>query len=139
MKLPVMIAMLPTPQQRDYRSPDLPESGNFKRKQEAGFTIDLNSHIAMLPTPGHADGKTGYMGTNRDGKQQNVETVIRNMIPTPHGFSQDGKSNGPSGNEIDRTVGQNTGLRLQPGFVEYLMAFPLNWTSLEQETTESAG
>ena len=39
------IAMLPTPQNRDYRSPDLPDSGNFQRKVKRGFTIDLNSKI----------------------------------------------------------------------------------------------
>jgi len=32
-------------------------------------------------------------------------------------------------------IGQKTGLRLQPSFVEWMMGFPLNWTSLEQETT----
>lgn len=54
-KMPIsindQIAMLPTPQNRDYRSPDLPESGNFKRKVEQGYTIDLNSQIGKLPGP----------------------------------------------------------------------------------------
>lgn len=35
----------PTPQNRDYRSPDLPESGNYKRKVEKGWTIDLPSQV----------------------------------------------------------------------------------------------
>jgi DNA (cytosine-5)-methyltransferase 1 len=29
------------------------------------------------------------------------------MWPTPHGFSQDGRSNGPSGNELGRAVNQS--------------------------------
>jgi hypothetical protein len=42
------IAMLPTPQNRDYRSPDKPESERFKNKQEKGWTIDLNSIVPMI-------------------------------------------------------------------------------------------
>jgi hypothetical protein len=102
------IAMLPTPQARDYRSPDSPESGNFQRKVLEGYTIDLNSRIAMLQTPGSADGKTAYMGENREGRQENVETVVRNS-----------------------TGGLNHGLKLQPAFVEYLMGYPIGWTVLE--------
>jgi hypothetical protein len=30
----------------------------------------------------------------------------KNKWPTPHGFSQDGRSNGPSGNELGRAVNQ---------------------------------
>jgi hypothetical protein len=102
------LAMLPTPQARDYRSPDLPESGNLQRKVAEGYTIDLNSRIAMLPTPGSADGKTAYMGENREGRQENVETVIRNS-----------------------TGGPNLGLKLQPGFVEWMMGYPIGYTDLK--------
>lgn len=41
----------PTPQSRDFRSPDLPESGNYQRKEEKGWTIDLNSKVLNWPTP----------------------------------------------------------------------------------------
>lgn len=40
-----------TPQNRDFRSPDKEESGNFKRKIEKGFTIDLNSQVSMSAWP----------------------------------------------------------------------------------------
>ncbi len=43
-----------TPQARDHRSPDHPESGNYQRKQEQGYTIDLNSQASAWskwPTP----------------------------------------------------------------------------------------
>lgn len=35
-------------------------------------------------------------------------------------------------------AGENIGstLRLEPAFVEWMMGFPTNWTSLEAETTE---
>lgn len=60
----------------------------------------------MLPTPDAASGKTGYMGKNREGKQQNLETVIRNSEP-----------------------GLNSQL-LNPQFVAEMMGFPTNWTEL---------
>lgn len=34
--------------------------------------------------------------------------------------------------------GWRTGLRLQSAFAEWMMGFPLNWTSLEHETTEAS-
>lgn len=80
--------------------------------------------------------------------------------PTPHGFSKDGKSNGPSGNELGRAVnrwptplkseggggwqdpekrregGHSPKLRdviggsLNPTWVELLMGWPMGWTDL---------
>lgn len=73
----------------------------------------LNTPSQMMPTPNAADGKTGYMGENRNGKQENVETVLRNQ-----------------------TGGSQTGMKLQPNFVEFLMSFPINWTSLDCPTEE---
>ena len=78
------------------------------------------------------------------------------MWPTPHGFSQDGKSHGPSGNELGNAVnrsmlptptarayqspgehgqgGQNLatviGGSLNPTWVELLMGYPPGWTDL---------
>jgi hypothetical protein len=42
------------------------------------------------------------------GHKGNLEEVVavRMLWPTPHGFSKDGKSNGPSGNELGRAVNQ---------------------------------
>jgi DNA (cytosine-5)-methyltransferase 1 len=38
----------------------------------------------------------------------NLETVVQQrMWPTPHGFSPDGKSNGPSGNELGWAVNRH--------------------------------
>lgn len=45
-------ATWPTPQARDETSPDAPESGNWRRKEEAGYAIDLNSlTAAWVPPP----------------------------------------------------------------------------------------
>jgi len=80
------------------------------------------------------------------------------MWPTPHGFSKDGKSNGPSGNELGRAVNQSfatpnardwkdsgptqgnrkspnlgtqVGGSLNPPWVEWLMGWPIGWTDLK--------
>ena len=80
--------------------------------------------------------------------------------PTPYGFSKDGRSNGPSGNELGRAVNQSlktwptprtrnidywdkayaekkqtlcdslVGGQLNPTWVEWLMGWPRNWTFL---------
>lgn len=48
-----------TPQARDSRSPDSAESGNYQRKLEHGYTIDLNSQAFNWPTPRGTDGTKG--------------------------------------------------------------------------------
>lgn len=61
------------------------------------------------------------------------------MLPTPHSNASNGQGkHGSGGVNIQTTVGQNTGLRLQPAFVEWMMGFPMNYTSLEAATTGSA-
>jgi len=57
----VAAMMLPTPQARDYKSPDKPGSGNFKRKTQNGYTIDLNSLAPLLLTPTTNDAKNATM------------------------------------------------------------------------------
>jgi len=42
----------------------------------------------------------------RGGSRPKREAPVREMWPTPHGFSPDGRSNGPSGNELGRAVNQ---------------------------------
>jgi len=73
---------LPTAQQRDYRSPDLPGSVNYERKAAKGWTIDLNSKIALLPTPRKC--MTGDISEERKADRfNNLETVLsRELLPT---------------------------------------------------------
>ena len=49
----------PTPQARDEKNPDQPESGNYKRKQDAGYTIDLGSFAPQWRTPNTRDHHAG--------------------------------------------------------------------------------
>jgi hypothetical protein len=104
-----------------------------------------------LPTPSALNGLNGG---------SNVRASHPELWPTPHGFSKDGRSNGPSGNELGWAVNQRmlptpqasdykgpnltdpssgsghglamvAGGSLNPMWVEWLMGFPLGWTVLE--------
>ena len=114
----------------------------------------------LLPTP--TDVSKGG-GSSRSGERINETPTLQGMArkgiwPTPHGFSKDGKSNGPSGNELGRAVNRfatptvqdaannggpsqydrnslplnaQVGGSLNPTWVEWLMGWPLGWTDLE--------
>lgn len=103
--LATSLAMLSTPQARDYRSADKPTSSNFQRKQKKGWTIDLNSQIAMLPTTATRD----YKGTNSD----------------EHLAKERGHHD-----QLPNALKMNTGLKLQPAFAAWMMGFPEDWTLL---------
>jgi hypothetical protein len=64
-------------------------------------------YMEMLPTPDAAMHKTGYMGSNLEGKQVNTDTALR-----------------------EATGGANTGLKLQPAFAFWMMGYPEDWTLL---------
>jgi hypothetical protein len=115
-KLRDQIAMLPTPQSRDYRSPDLSDSGNFQRKVERGFTIDLNSRVALLPTPQAFDAK------NEGGWEMGSEWDRNKKDHT-----------------LPKAVGTSRGLKLQPAFVEWMQGYPLGFTHVESQGSKHSG
>lgn len=65
-------AVWATPQSRDEKNPDQPSSGNYQRKVEKGYTIDLNSQSAAWATPSARDWKSG---------DASEETMGRNARP----------------------------------------------------------
>lgn len=83
--------------------PDRPERKNGHK---------LATAVARAPTPRAADGThAGTTATATTARrvmagQANLSefTLETLRVPTPHGFSKDGKSNGPSGNELGRAV-----------------------------------
>ena len=85
-----------------------PRASKISGGDRADFSPSLPGLMikGLLPTPDAASGKTGYMGKNRQGKQQNLETVIRNS---------------------DDSL---TSQQLNPQFVGEMMGFPENWTAL---------
>ena len=59
-----------------------------------------------LPTP-----RAEFDSGGNRGAKDTLHSYVK-MWPTPHGFSKDGRSNGPSGNELGRAVNQS--LRMWP-------------------------
>ena len=57
------------------------------------------------PTPRRTDADRGGRGDLIQAVRGNENSHFK-LWPTPHGFSKDGKSNGPSGNELGRAVNQ---------------------------------
>jgi hypothetical protein len=124
--------MLPPPQSRDFRSPDKPESQNFQRKVKEGYTIDLNSAIAMLPTLTVALKED--CPAERRRKTPSVAAQI-GMLPTPatrdyKGTNSDehlGKERGHH-DQLPNAMKMSTGLKLQPAFAAWMMGYPEDWT-----------
>jgi len=119
------LSMLPTPATRDYKGANSPEH----LAKERGHHDQLPNAIAMLRTPAANEPgvKAGRLRT-KDGEPAKIgeraydaETGRNAQVGLSQQIAMDGT---------------NPGLRLQPAFVEWMQSFPLNWTSLEQETTE---
>jgi hypothetical protein len=57
MRLSQVVKMWSTPQARDWKNPDAPNSGRAKRKTAQGWTQELNNQVRMWSTPAAQDGK----------------------------------------------------------------------------------
>src|SRR3990167_749042 len=144
-----LLNLLPTLNSRDYRSPDLPESGNFQRKMKKRWTIDLNSKIAalefgdiLLPT------LTAKMyGSNRGGKggrkgkwRLSVESLIPTLTGRDHRSEKCGERTWErSSIPLNETIGRFPGYRLSSNFAEWMMGFPLGWTEIEESESARSG
>lgn len=148
-------ASLPTPQARDFKSPDRPGQPNFERKLAAGRTIDLNSVVALLPTPTCADASGGanqvrvengsfYRDAGESGYGANLQSVVASLLPTPKRQNANPPAiHGEGGPDLQtmlssiQTVGgENTGLTLQPDFALWMMGFPEGWCDLDDDGDE---
>lgn len=77
-------------------------------------SVGLARLVHMWPTPAASLGPKGGRVTSRRGRKgENLIEALSDETrwPTPHGFSPDGRSNGPSGNELGRAV--NLSLRFR--------------------------
>ena len=73
-------------------------------------TLGAMAKHSLWPTPTATLGTNGGRVTPRKSKEGvNLIEAVANRArwPTPHGFSPDGRSNGPSGNELVRAVNQS--------------------------------
>lgn len=121
------IAMLPTPKKQNSNSPGKHGQGGMDLQTKIQETSDIvitakngiPNHLGngkkmenaqtvdFLPTPNSHDGHIGYQDRSKKSAQENVETKVRNA-----------------------TGGKETGLKLQPSFVEWMMGYSSNWTDL---------
>lgn len=86
--------------------------------QLANTPIFLNTPNTMDSLPARSpEAMDRQMTNNRPGRTQETIHQLRETV---------------------EAAGQNPGLKLQPAFVEWMMGFPMNYTSLEAETTEQA-
>src|SRR3990167_9541060 len=102
---------LPTPARPTYGSgsglwptPKASAAGpDFAKLDRSKTGISLQTAVAMYPTPRSTDGERGGRGDLIQAVRGNPNSHYKTW-PTPHGFSKDGRSNGPRGNELGRAV-----------------------------------
>lgn len=92
-----------TPQSRDYKAPDMPESGNMKRKLEAGYSIDLNSQVKLTnwPTATVSDNHTANLKSTQQktGSMHSVTLPQAVMKSWPTVRASEWKGCGPKGSQ----------------------------------------
>lgn len=121
----------PTPQTRDTKSPDMEGSGNYERKMENGWTIDLNSAAANWPTPATRDYRSPNAASHMDRStgakhlDQLPNFIEHSFLPVPPTSTHGGKS--PSGSTR----------RLNADFVDWLMGLIPGWTDYAPLETAS--
>ena len=69
-------------------------------------------------------------------RERRTDGIGYGLLPTPKAADGEKGKGGPNGHTqtlgkaIEGTNGANTGMKLQPAFVEYLMGYPEGWTDL---------
>lgn len=110
--------LLPTPTARSYKNGSKLEDGRTKRKQEQGWTMELNdlATCGMLPTPTTRDYKSSMSPNGMMRKNGKLRNDALSNIPVMLGEHC--------------TQRPGTTSQLNPLFVEEMMGFPLMWTTL---------
>ena len=98
----------PTPQARDYRSGDNPDSPRQGRKAERGWSNNLNDVVKLWGTPRACD----YKGCCQYGTPRHAEELKR-------------------GNLKGEVMEPNNKGQLNPDWVEILMGLPIGWTDID--------
>jgi hypothetical protein len=120
MGLAQAVQMWPTPTTQEIEHPDMELTETGRRKPKRGKTshsMNLADSVKMWPTPAAHEGRLGYQrrDTGKKGTQKSLSTEV-----------------------IDDAGGrEKVGGQLNPMWVEWLMNWPLNWTSLEPLPNEN--
>lgn len=127
-------ATWPTPDANDWKQDGLEAS---KRRLEKWSTISLNAAVRLWPTPNvpnggrtlwHAEQKGNSFYHKGKKVQLELEQAVRMWAtPTAHGNTNYKGCSPTSGDGLQTQVGGP----LNPRWVEWLMGWPIGWTSLE--------
>jgi hypothetical protein len=149
--LPVAVRMYPTPTQGMWKQ-DVNDNGEYaKRVKEKGHQVMLPTFVKLYPTPRACDMEGGVVknveikdGTfsrvNKKGVRFGVKLkdAVHKLYPTPTARDYKDAAYQPNWKEsrdksLPREILKNNkpGGRLNPHFVEFLMAYPMNWTKIE--------
>ena len=89
----------------------------------------LSAQVMLYPTPTKSDALGGPgRGKNRTGGD-NLRTVIANQFATPSASDATRGGTGITPNMTGQSLRQQTGGRLNPTFVEWLMGWPIGSTA----------
>lgn len=145
-----VMQLWPTPQARDYRSADDPDSPRVARKAEQGWSPNLNDAVKLWPTPRASDGEHG--GPNQRDSKGNfalsgaVHHAALWPIPRTQGLCggtgsfesmRKYEEAGYISTEERKQMTAGNGGQLNPDWVECLMGFPIGWTDIDRDETES--
>ena len=105
MNLQTKIGLLPTPTVQESKRATT-NGENRSKKTGQRFGIGLAQKVLLLPTPTCNDAQNNSLPQSQ---------ALRDSVP----------------GALIQTLGRNTGYRLQPVFVEWMMGYPPGWTELE--------
>lgn len=137
------------------RTPTAAEAKDQSCSSQVYIQDQLKAASSLLLTPGvvmheeHPDSykkRTQEKNYNRGNEWTSMAAQVRYMdtllgTPTSRDWKDTGDlANVPTNGLLGRQIGKTTGmkLRLQPAMTEWMMGFPLNWTSMETETIEQS-
>lgn len=132
--LETFVKRVPTPRSADGVHAGVTATCTTKRRAANG-QANLGEFVLTVPTPVHTEARQGFQDRSRGkkGSQQSLSTVVR--IATP--AAQDAKNSTLPVSLTDRDSLPGHMIRsgqegsLNPDWVEWLMGWPIGWTSLE--------
>lgn len=131
--------MWPTP--RSGKTTDEKEETFLKRQKDGKVsTPPLTLAVKMWPTPKGSPSGPDFARMNRDGSGgDDLATAVARNFPTPKQRDWKGKTQRGTHAPMDGLCNtlDVTGGQLNPDWVEWLMGWPISWTSLEPMSTET--
>jgi hypothetical protein len=131
--------LLGTPKAQDSRAA-MRDRGKHNMGEQVQEAINT-----LLPTPRvsevegapikNAELKNGrWSRVNQKGVRFGVKVKdVLAVLPTPRAANPGSRPNKKGGKILNEEIGKETGLKLQPSFVEWMMGYPQNWTNLNYQ------